>query len=407
MEKRRLLMDLLSNTVAFLVFFNLFAFIYAMIHNRMPWIYLLVVIPFFIMLYIRKKVKKMRYFIAAHVPVLAMPLIILPNVWSFLPNVWTFALFVGFATAITIYSLAVKGKGEWNMHGGTAAWVIGVLAALSFLYVTYRPEIEVVGILLNISSLIVLAAVVLYTHLDNMRFGLGLLNENHKKSENISPVSNMLITVFLIIIVIFGALSIFFPSQAAVMILLRLLRDIVMLPFLFAAFILQSCVGDMPLIEDMPLPMDIPLGEGEIEFGEGVEPEEPNMLDTILHTIVGFLAAFGLIAMAAAFVIGLFYRLYKSFFKKDEAGKQSLMPEDAISKLKFVLGDFKELLPRFKIGAKHPVRRAYIKKVNSHIKTGFRVRPHYTPEIISDKIRPMENIDDLTEKYEKVRYGRG
>jgi len=398
MEKRRLLMDLLSNLVAFLLLFNLFAFAFSGFNDQIVWVYLLLAAPFFLMFFLRRKIKKMRYFVVAHFVLLALPFIAMPNWFVFGPV-------IGFAVFAVIFSMQRRSKGEWNMQGTTAAWVIAVFAGLSLLYNVYLPEVDGVNVLLNISSLATLAAVVLYMHLDNMRFGLGLIGEHHKKSASISPVSNFLITVFLVIIVIFGALSVLFPSEAAVMVLARLLLDIILLPFRFIAFILQGIVGDSMILEDVVLEDFFLMGDG------GMLPADEEILEqsvdnSLLLTIVGFITAFILAAIAITFLASLFYRLYQAFLKKDQAGELSLMPDDATSRLKFVLGDFKELLPRFRLGARHPVRRAYIKKINWHIKQGLKVRPHYTPEIIADKVRPKEDIDELTRRYEEVRYGK-
>jgi len=398
MERRRVLMDLLSNLVAFLVFFNIFAFVFALSNGYGAWIYLLLAVPFFFMMFLRAKIKKMRYFLAIHFVMLAAPFATLHNIWLFIP-------FMCFAAAVTIYSLHRKGKGEWAMQGTSAVWVIAVFAGLSLLYAAYFPEMEsAAAILLNISSLISLAAVVLYMHMDNMWFGLRLVGEHHKKSENISSVSNVLITVFLIIIVIFGGLSVLFPSQAAIMVLGRLLIDIILLPFEILGFIFRSISGEPEFIGDLPFEQWFVPGEAmEIDFDEELQTSP---IHAIIGAIVGFLAVLGLVAIAVAILATLFYRLYKALGKKSETDKMSLMPEDAVSKLKFVLGDFKELLPRFRLGTKHPVRREYIKKINSHIKQGLKIQPHYTPEIIADKIRPKEDIDELTQRYEEVRYGK-
>ena len=401
MEKHKdFLMDALSNLVAFLVFFNLFAFVFTMANTQLNedavWIYLLLAVPFAFMYFLRIKVKKMWRFLVIHFIMLALP-------FMALSNLWVFGLLMGFAVPATIYSFYRKGKGEWTMQGRTAAWVIALLAILSFLYAAYFPEIQGKGALLNISSLVSLAAVVTYMHFDNMQFGLGLLSNHHKKTGNISAVSNILITVFLIIIVIFGALSILFPSEAAAVILVRLLIDVILLPFQFIAWFLQSVLGgDLGTYGPPPVLEDIVLGPVD----EYAYLQELEVQNRILMYIVGTLAVITLVAVVAAILVTIFYKIYRAFNRKEEAGKQSLIHEDHITKLKFVLGDLKELLPSFRLGAKHPLRRAYIKKVNGHIKQGLIVRPHYTTDVIADKIRPKEDIDELTQNYEKVRYGK-
>jgi hypothetical protein len=398
-KRRLLLMDSMSNLVAFLVLFNIFAFVFAMDNGRLDWIYLLMAAPFALMLFLRKKIKKMRYFLASHLVVPVLPF----AAW---PDMRIFVMLMVFAVIATFYSIHRRSKGEWNMQGTSAVLVIAFLAAMSVLYATYLPDIAGIGILLNISSLISLAAVVLYMHLDNMQFSMDLIGiAHHGNVSHSSSVSNVLIAVFLIIIVIFGALSVLFPSEAAILVIGRLLVDIVLLPLRFLVFVLQGIGGEELLLEDAPLEPLI-LGEALFEF-EGLPEEESHPFYGIISAVVQFLAVLGVLVAVTAAVATIFYRLYLAFRRKKRPERHSLMPDDTVSKLKFVLGDLKELLPRFRLGTRHPVRRAYIKKVNSHIKTGLDVRPHYTPEVIADKIRPKEDIDELTQRYQKVRYGKG
>ena len=395
MGKRILLMDILSNLVAFLLVFNIFALAYAMLNNKIPWPYLFLAIPFFFMFLLRAKIKKMLPFVSIHAAMFAMSFMVLGNIRVFVP-------LLGFAVVSVIYSIHTKGRGEWSMPGVTAAWVIGVFAALSLLFMAYVPDLGGVGALLNISSLVSLAAIVLYMHLDNMRFSLTMLKERQRKFTQTSSASNILITVFLVMILVFGALSVLFPSETAVLIVGRLLLEIVTLPIRLLALLVQLFSGEADGNGTMPHILMFKGGMAEM-----AEMEEIPLFYTIANTITAVLAALIILALVTVAIAVIFHRLYKIFGKKDgDSGKQSLMPDDVKNKLKFVLGDMKELLPRFKLNVKHPVRRAYIKKINSHIKQGFKALPHYTPEVIADKIRPMEDIDELTQKYEEVRYGK-
>jgi len=398
-ERRGLLMDFLSNLVAFIVLFNTFAIAYAMVTGRAAWIYLLLAIPFALLAVLRAKVKSMGRFIGIHILFLAPPFLAISNIWLFVIIMIT-TLFA------VIYSMYRKANDEWYMQGSTAVWVIAVLAGFSLFYAYFFPEIAGISILLNMSSLISLAAVVLFIHMDNRQFSLGLVGSStNKKAAEMSPVSNILIAVFLIIIVIFAALSVLFPSEAAVMVLGRLVFSVLLLPFRFIAFILRNIAGDVIQYDELPLDQWF-IGYGSPLEENGEQWEEAGNFAAIFSIITGVLIVIAWVALAVMLLAALIYGLYKAFNKKDEDGKQSLMPDDTMSRLKFVLGDFKEFLPRFRLGAKHPVRRAYIKKVNSHIKQGLEVRPSYTPEVIADKIRPKENIDDLTQRYEEVRYGK-
>ena len=55
---------------------------------------------------------------------------------------------------------------------------------------------------------------------------------------------------------------------------------------------------------------------------------------------------------------------------------------------------------------KNPTRRAYVKKVRQHIKNGTKVAVYDTTQDIKQAIAEQEDIGELTQAYEQVRYGR-
>jgi len=396
-ERRELLMNVLSNLIAFIVFFNIFAFIFTFAIGYMPWPYLFSIVPFFFLFFLRRKVEKMWLFLLVHLALLVPPFLVLHDATLF-------GITMASSALVIVYSIYRKGKDEWAMQGTSAIWVIVVLAATSILFATYMPYTEGISIFLNLSSLTALASIVLFVHIDNMRFSLGLMGEHQRKSAEVSPVSNILISIFLAVIVILGALSILFPSQTTFVFLLRLAGDIVLFPFRLLSAFISWLIGDSDVVEIPTLNLPV-FEQGEMMLEDGIPMDDAQQ--TWFMTLTNILSIVIVVAIVIGIVGTLFYKLYKAFGKgKTMDEEQSVMTTDAISKLKFALGDIKELLPRFKLGSKHPVRKAYIKKINGHIKQGVMVQSHHTPDIIADKIRPKEDIDELTQRYEEVRYGR-
>jgi len=116
-----------------------------------------------------------------------------------------------------------------------------------------------------------------------------------------------------------------------------------------------------------------------------------------------FFVIFLLMLAGVIFVLYLFFR----YFNRRRKAKQSKDNDDAdetIALTRNILDDFWDLLPRFGKYSKNAVRRAYVKKVNWHIRRGVDVKRSDTTDIIADKIRSTEDIDELTALYEKVRY---
>jgi len=396
MKKRKLLMSIISNLVAFIVFFNVFAYVYAMQNMTIPWGHLWLAVPFFLTMPVRAKVSQLWLFLLLHFPLLLLPITAMGDVWTMIP-------ITGLCIGMIIYSIDKKIRGEANMTGLTAVWIIALFAVLSMLYVAYLPYAYGAGILLNISSLICLAAVILFMHVDNMGLSMDLLAVNNKKSAHRTiPTNNVIMAIFLTIIIVFGALSVLFPSDMAMALLGNALLELLLFPLRIIVYLI-SLIQLQPLADpDMVVMPDLDFeGLEELEANESLA----NVL-SIVTAIMRFLAAAVVIAVVAGFLIALFYRLYRAFRKKIRPEESLWATEDTVTKLEFSLGDLKELLPRFKIGIKHPLRRAYIKKVNSHIKQGTIIHKYHTTNVIANKIRPKENIDELTQKYEEIRYGR-
>ena len=119
----------------------------------------------------------------------------------------------------------------------------------------------------------------------------------------------------------------------------------------------------------------------------------------------------GILILGIIFVLWLVtaktIKAIKEKMKKSRGGDESGGTGDETDKMKFSIGDLASFLPRFRFNAKHkhPIRRAYIKKVNGHIKQGVVITSSHTPEKIAMRIKEREDISELTEIYEAVRYG--
>ncbi|MCL2565762.1 MAG: hypothetical protein FWE24_08145 [Defluviitaleaceae bacterium] len=399
MGKRQLLKDLLSNMTAFILIYNFFAFFYIMTHGEVPWIHLLLIAPFFFLLFLRKKLWNLPLFLFLHILFIAIPIIFLSGL--------EMVSMVSFSVICAVYSVVTRMKAEWPIQGSTAVWVIIYLAGIFMLLDVYDAVVPGVSVLLAVSAALILMLTILFVHMENIEFSLAILQVEYKQTTgNILHSNNTVITVFLVIIGFFVILSVFFPVNTAVPFLLSGLWAVVQQILLWIAFaivtIFSFFLPDITFIE-----------EGVEDVAEVVEeiPEiyyqEQSVFWQILGNILSFIVITILVLLILFALITIIVKLYKAFAIKNRSeDKKSLMPEDTLGKLKFVLSDLKIFLPRFGTGIKHPLRKAYIKKVNGHIKAGIRILESYTPEMIADKIRPEENIDELTQRYEEVRYGR-
>lgn len=399
-DNRRLFMDVLSNLVAFILFFNMFAFVYVWGFGSVPWVYLIMAVPFFSMLVLRKLVKDVGIFAVVHIVYVVLPFFIFDGLFLVVIATCFAAVAVG-------HSMASFIKGEWTINGNTALIVMAVLVVS--LFAAEMREYAVAGIegLINASAVMTLGAVVLFVAMDNLNVSLRwFLNRERPEGaaeQGVVEANDGMAVVFMAVVTTLAALSVFFPSGRVVMGILRgiwfVISSVVGLLLRLANLIWGEYYeeGLPPVFEEAPVGVYV----GELEPDPAIE--EIYFFWNIFAVVAAVVSVFLLIV----FVVSIVRALREKKFSAGRETKEELATGDTVSKLKFSLGDLAVFLPRFSMKAKHTVRKAYIKKVNRHIKEGVVVERWHTPEVIADGIRPHEDIDELTQAYEAVRYGKG
>jgi len=408
MKNRKLIMDCLANTMAFVLMFNIFAFLYAWGNAAVPWLFLLAALPFAGLFVLRKNIKDLGIFIAAHIVILTVPMFAF---WG--AGLYSFVVIMMFMIAMVAYSVGSMLKGEWKIKtaaaiGSVAVFVI-IFMIIDAVQETTQTQIYGISALLNITTLICLVAAILYIQMDNLDFNLKSFLSKYKKTgaaqKGIFAINNRLAGAFVGIIALVGAIAVLLGTDAMGLII-RGLRSIVTgiaqaIGMLMGLFMPEERADELQAV--------LPMVEGvtaEIPVPEGWEDEFFNLSEAIwqiISPIILFLMVVALLVVIVSIIIKLKRHMAKKA-KKPIANTEET--GDDINKLKFNIGDLAAFLPKIKINTKNPVRRAYIKKVNSHIKKGCAIGLQHTPEKIADKIRPTENIDELTAAYELARYGR-
>jgi len=397
MEKRRLLMELLSNFVAFVVFFNVFFILYSGINRGMNWWFLLLALPFYGLFALRRLIKDTGISLLLHLAFIVVPLFIFSGV-----AMWT--LFAFFILSV-IYSIFMLIKGEHLMRFSTAVIsvmliFVGFIAMSNVMVVT--GYIQGATLVSMISALAVLIAVILFVQMDNLHFDLSMLRKKTggKTEKKVFDVNNMLVIGFSVLVTAVAIIAIFVPGGR---ILAAIWRPIYFLFNQIVRFIVFIAGIFLPEIQRLDPPdRDEDFGVA-MDFIEDYDQEEqPGGL--VFLIIGGFIAAGVIIGilMGIITIIKKYLELRRGKLR-DGSGKPH---EDSVDSLKFSLRDLAAFLPRLTFAPKHPIRKAYYKKVNGHIKQGTMILPSYTPEVIADRIRNIENIDELTDVYESVRYGK-
>jgi len=397
--RRTMINNLAVSTVAFIILFNIFSVLAHMSHNYVGLLHLLLAVPFYFLCWLRRAGSSRVYFwgiIWVTAATLAVGNLAYGGSVISLASAETVFVFMGLVI-IRFVIVRIKDR-EADLSISTAVYLLIVHVGLFIFVHFYGAYNSILLIQLPLTSLFVLLLCLLCAHFNNIEYRMAIMQavENYHQPVGKSKVfaaNNRMIAVFMVVALCISALLAFLPVG-----LYRLVDS-------------RLRAGRLPDTGFVYIHMgwDVDEVSGEVqaqvqEEGELVyeivlaNPGAPQNIVTVI-----FLAAGALIIGAILYVaIVLGNRPAKQ--RRDKSKNSG---EDAITVLgTSLLDDLLGLLPRGRLFL-HPVRRAYVKKVNKHIRKGMYVTSSDTTGIIGNKIRPSENIDELTATYEKVRYGRG
>ena len=285
-----------------------------------------------------------------------------------------------------LYSLFAWFNDELEPKLGSAVFY---LLTLAFLYaaVSGQDNAGVYQIRVIVCFLLIVCFTIIFHQMDSVDLKLYLVkNKEGSNARKIMRANNRMGIVFVCIASFAGFLAFFFP--------LHLIgRFFSWLGSLIPEITTDRRDEGIEFFEHLGAMFPVDVGEvADGEMGEW----EPGILATVLE--------FMLFMLLAAAVLFCLYLVARQVKRKTKVITKTTEDTEEIEVLGSVLEDLRDLLPRFgKI--RHPIRRAYEKKVNWHIKQGIIIEKHFTTEEIANKIRETEDIDELTAKYEVVRYG--
>ncbi|MCL2839416.1 MAG: hypothetical protein FWE05_01470 [Defluviitaleaceae bacterium] len=404
---RILVKNILANLVIFLVLFNIISFVYFIVFAGIDFSWWLLIIPFFLMQVIRARMMKIPVFVLLHMILIAVPVAILGSQIT----LWFILLFMILAVA---YSCFAKKFGERDLQLKTALKIFA-MQLLMFLiagmgagqYVIFRHQ-------LTMTTLVMIAVIVLYIQLHNVDINVmstQIGDDRKHDTIKVLNINNRLIAVFVSVLVTLAMFVIFFPVMGMVVVVghsivrfVTMVIEFVFPPILYAFNVIISPIMNFLAwvidqghdLEYVAPPEFLP-GYSEEEYIVG----QPGIaFQTIAAIIIGFF----FVMMILTIIIIL--RGSDSPLRNILGASKEGVKGEHTSLAHNILGDLRDLLPRFGGGSSNVVRREYAKKVTKHIVKGVNIHRSDTTDIIADKIRHRENIDGLTLKYEEVRYGK-
>jgi len=380
-------MEVLANLIVFVLYFNFLSVVYSINAHGVAWGFLALAVPFFAMYLLRRRVRRMSVLIVSHFVLVALPLLLVRDVAHAF-------MVIGFMAVAALYSIiaAIKGERRFQLVQVICVVVLIAVAHIAANTMAYNGNYQVyrLDMFTRVSILLVIAAGIVYVQMDNLHANLRIFGTSGEADSNVYKNNNKVVSGFsaaLVAIVTVGML--FGPFMA---IFMRFLGQI-------AYIMMQIRIFFIP---NQPSPVDVE-GIPTIRDAHAAalydgHNADASTIDSPWILGAAVLGAFAIILIAIAIGRAL-ARKRQRIDDRDIADTN-----DEMAQMKFSARDLAMFLPRRKGSIKHPLRRAYIKKVRGHIKQGTKIKRSHTPEVIANLIREREDIDVLTAAYEAVRY---
>lgn len=390
-DLRGIVKELLAVTTVFVLLFFVFGSLYFLMTGWVPLHFLPSALPFAAMYALRRWVTVRWAFNLWHLVLVLLGVLVLG--WS---NAWAWILMV--ILALVSFGLRTKGGTDPSVVSAIATTLLSAAAFVIIALVGIGPIAEM-QMFLGVLATINLSAHILYIQMANLDNSLVLAREIggvHGGSGSVLQANNRLVGFFIGAMVLLGSLT----ALGLGGLLLRTIRT---LQRLF------SRENAEPLSIEGLFEQVLYLGELEL-YEEYLE--EPTL-------IIGALAEFDEIPLSAVetlffilaiptllLIVWIFWYIFSYYFNRRYGKKQQVHAGDETESLSgSLLADLQSLLRRRE--KLHPTRREYYKKITRHMRRGIAIFHHNTTAQISEKIRPTEDINELTARYEQVRYGKG
>ena len=385
-NRRQLAEESLCNAAVFIFFFGLCVLPAraALGDAKAAFGLALLAAPFFVLMLVRRYADNLVFFLLIHA---AFP----TAVWFFVsPFLVKLSYFI-FAFAVTFYSLVKRLNGNRRRLELSFCVVAAAVCVISGVIAANLEYAELIPVYPVLAAAVVICYI-WFTHMDNVDNSLEIILMNTVQPvKNILSFNNKVIVAFLAIV---AAAAVAAPHLA----IDRLIRGAGSLLLNGIRYLVSLMNGREPEpVEFMQMPDFTP----EMDMlPETAEPGEPFILWVILEKIVLAAAALAIIAIVIGGIIYLINRIYRRFMEtgNDFAEKEFILPE--IFKTESLLRTLRGMF----IEPPNKIRRAFRKKIRKHILSGAAISVSDTPAQMRGKLLQKEDLADLTDKYEKVRY---
>jgi len=394
-------MDFLSNIVVFTVLFNIVFVSYIGITHEVNWWLLLLSLPSTAMYALRRIIKIKIVFILLHIAILAAPFFIFNN--SAILRLIVIYLIISVIHSINSYF-------KTELRPNFVVALIGILIVFA-AYATPNNLMDRVVIdsgvsyISNISTIVILISAMQFSHMEKLHYNFSLVRTktDEKILGNMMQLNTKFGVIICAIISVLAVVSMLLPASQIVGMLWR--------PFAFLFYnISRLFVWLAAAIFPQWPPRIAESTRNERNPGHMFGGADAVVSPPDSSSIFGQLSVITILVITAAIALLIFVAvfLYKNYSKKRASVKATKNSNGlTVTNLSFSFKDvLAAALPKLRSGPRHPIRKAFYKKVTKHIKKGVNIMPSHAPDKIAKAIRPIENIDDLTEAYKAARYGK-
>ena len=392
-QYRRIFKEVFANVVIFLFLFNII-WVLAVTHTPSNGFeFLVFALPFALMYVVRKFTRNGSSFVLFTALICAVSVAVLAQI-----TIFTF-IFI-FLMAAVLYHVYAWMNSDYEPGFTSGAWAFVAHLILMFLITTNISEPSAYQARLVFVFLVAAGFMIIHKQMDSIDIRMLSYRASGKyfrTTRELIAKNTALVIAFAGFVIIFGFFAMYFPGH----LILR-----------FYDWLLSFLPYD-----DTPQWFGEPQEDIEAEFGllvgelsaHGTDYDMPEVQDVHpFYRILLWLGAFalGILGMYVLYKIAMFFiGVTRELIRHKKKIEYLDNDEEKISLEGSFFSDMLDILPKFgKI--RHPLRRAYAKKVNNHIRQGVLIENYDCTDRIADKIRNAENIDELTENYEKIRYGR-
>jgi len=398
---RAIIKDILSNLAVFSLCFSIVSVLYFLAFDMPNYFLFALIAPFLLMYVVRKRIKTNRFtFVALHVLlILAAGFII-----SDRDSRW-FAFTFLIATGLLSFYLKTREEISLGRVFNAALFIVHITLFLLLGFSPAHANIAPMQAQLVVTLLLAAVVSIVFAHMDNIDYNLNMLshiNGFNDPNNKVVSANNKLILAFAGIIAVVSIIILFGTGLWHAIV--AFVAGMGSQDLDRAMEIWSATHEGLPGYEPDHLPDYDLYYLGTVDIGIQDAPELDQ--EAFFHAFYRAMNIFAII-FVPIFAILLIRTFFKAFYKRLRKKNDDGTPGDTVIVLESnVMNDLRELFPRFKNKYGHPIRRAYAKKVNKYIKSGVDILGADTTDIIANKIRTAEDIDELTAKYERVRYGK-